>query len=126
MYRRCASCRQARKSWGTGPTLAGSSHYSFDHAAQQYPGHYVEFTDGTGGYRTIPFRYVWPSELDLMAQLAGLRLREPLERVEPRALHDRQPLARLGLGEACRLMQAGRGQARPDHRASSVTFPVRR
>lgn len=49
--------------------------YSFDHATQEYRGHYAEFTDGTGGYRTIPFRYVWPSELDLMAQLAGLRLR---------------------------------------------------
>jgi hypothetical protein len=49
--------------------------YSYDHATQQYSGHYVEFTDGTGRYRTIPFRYVWPSELDLMAQLAGLRLR---------------------------------------------------
>jgi len=49
--------------------------YSFDHATQQYRGHYVEFTDGTGDYRTIPFRYVWPSELDLMAQLAGLRPR---------------------------------------------------
>jgi SAM-dependent methyltransferase len=50
--------------------------YSFDHATQRYNGHYVEFTDGTGDYWTIPFRYVWPSELDLMAQLAGLRLRE--------------------------------------------------
>jgi SAM-dependent methyltransferase len=50
--------------------------YSFNHATQQYRGHYVEFTDGTGEYRTIPFRYVWPSELDLMAQLAGLRLRD--------------------------------------------------
>ena len=50
--------------------------YSFDHASQQYRGHYVEFTDGTGEYRTIPFRYVWPSELDLMAQLAGLRLHD--------------------------------------------------
>jgi SAM-dependent methyltransferase len=48
--------------------------YSYDHATQQYSGHYVEFNDGTGEYRTIPFRYVWPSELDLMAQLAGLRL----------------------------------------------------
>ena len=27
-------------------------------------------------FTSIPFRYVWPSELDLMAQLAGLRLRE--------------------------------------------------
>jgi SAM-dependent methyltransferase len=50
--------------------------YSFDHATQRYRGHYVEFTDGTGEYRMIPFRYVWPSELDLMAQLAGLRLRD--------------------------------------------------
>jgi len=50
--------------------------YSFDHATQNYSGHYVEFRDGTGEYRTVPFRYVWPSELDLMAQIAGLRLRE--------------------------------------------------
>ena len=26
--------------------------------------------------RTIPFRYVWPAELDLMARIAGLRLRD--------------------------------------------------
>lgn len=34
--------------------------------------HYV--IDGPGGSRHVaaPFRYVWPSELDLMAQLAGL------------------------------------------------------
>lgn len=50
--------------------------YSFDHATQHYRGHYAEFTDGTGQYRTIPFRYVWPSELDLMAQLAGLWLHD--------------------------------------------------
>ena len=49
--------------------------YRHDHATQNYSGHYVAFTDGRGQYRTIPFRYVWPSELDLMAQLAGLRLR---------------------------------------------------
>ena len=24
----------------------------------------------------MPFRYVWPSELDLMAELAGMKLRE--------------------------------------------------
>ncbi|MGN6793236.1 MAG: class I SAM-dependent DNA methyltransferase [Streptosporangiaceae bacterium] len=50
--------------------------YSFDHATQNYSGHYVEFTGGAGDYHTIPFRYVWPSELDLMAQMAGLRLRD--------------------------------------------------
>jgi SAM-dependent methyltransferase len=50
--------------------------YTYDHATQQYSGHYVEFSGGTGEYRTIPFRYVWPAELDLMARLAGLRLRD--------------------------------------------------
>jgi hypothetical protein len=50
--------------------------YSFDHSIQHYRGHYAEFADGTARYRRIPFRYVWPAELDLMAQLAGLRLRD--------------------------------------------------
>jgi SAM-dependent methyltransferase len=49
--------------------------YTYDHSTQQYRGHYAEFADGTAEYLTIPFRYAWPSELDLMAQLAGLRLR---------------------------------------------------
>lgn len=30
----------------------------------------------TGAYSTFPGRYVWPSELDLMARLAGMTLRE--------------------------------------------------
>jgi hypothetical protein len=38
-------------------------------------GHYVDIAAG-GEYSTIPFRYVWPAELDLMARLAGLRLRD--------------------------------------------------
>jgi SAM-dependent methyltransferase len=50
--------------------------YTFDFATQAMRGHYAEFADGRGEYSTIPFRYVWPAELDLMAQLAGLRLRE--------------------------------------------------
>ncbi|MEU7488578.1 class I SAM-dependent methyltransferase [Streptomyces sp. NPDC042319] len=48
----------------------------YDVATQATSSHYVEVVDGRGTYRSIPFRYVWPSELDLMAQLAGLRLRE--------------------------------------------------
>jgi SAM-dependent methyltransferase len=31
---------------------------------------------GDGRYSTFPGRYVWPSELDLMARLAGMELRE--------------------------------------------------
>jgi hypothetical protein len=30
----------------------------------------------TKGLNSVPFRYVWPAELDLMAQIAGLTLRE--------------------------------------------------
>ncbi|MEX0675273.1 MAG: class I SAM-dependent methyltransferase [Gaiellaceae bacterium] len=37
--------------------------------------HYAE-RDGMFGPWSVPFRYVWPSELDLMAQLAGMRRRE--------------------------------------------------
>ena len=50
--------------------------YSYDPATQAMHGHYVEFTGGQGEYRTMPFRYVWPAELDLMARLAGMRLRD--------------------------------------------------
>jgi SAM-dependent methyltransferase len=28
------------------------------------------------GFRSIPFRYVWPAELDLMARMAGMHLRD--------------------------------------------------
>jgi SAM-dependent methyltransferase len=37
--------------------------------------HWIE-VDGRLVRHSAPYRYVWPSELDLMARLAGLRLRE--------------------------------------------------
>jgi len=48
----------------------------YDVATQAMSSNYVTVEDGRGEYRSIPFRYVWPSELDLMAQMAGLRLRD--------------------------------------------------
>ncbi|MFJ8031154.1 class I SAM-dependent methyltransferase [Streptomyces sp. NPDC096032] len=48
----------------------------YDVATQSMSSHHVEVVDGRGRYLEIPFRYVWPAELDLMARLAGLRLRE--------------------------------------------------
>jgi hypothetical protein len=36
--------------------------------------HHYRLVDGTARQITMPFRYVWPAELDLMAQLAGLEL----------------------------------------------------
>nr|WP_042188681.1 class I SAM-dependent methyltransferase [Kibdelosporangium sp. MJ126-NF4]CEL18390.1 Methyltransferase SCO0408 [Kibdelosporangium sp. MJ126-NF4]CTQ97873.1 Methyltransferase SCO0408 [Kibdelosporangium sp. MJ126-NF4] len=46
----------------------------YDMATQSMTSNYVEVENGRGENHTIPFRYVWPAELDLMAQLAGLRL----------------------------------------------------
>ncbi len=48
----------------------------YDVATQAMSSNYIELVDGRGEYTSIPFRYVWPSELDLMARIAGLRLRE--------------------------------------------------
>ncbi|MEH6379653.1 class I SAM-dependent methyltransferase [Streptomyces sp. KLMMK] len=51
-----------------------------DRAAQRYRSHYIVLDQGAGGLgmhrTTVSFRYAAPGELDLMARLAGLRLRE--------------------------------------------------
>jgi SAM-dependent methyltransferase len=38
--------------------------------------HFTRLADGRWDYGTGPFRYAWPAELDLMAEMAGLRLRD--------------------------------------------------
>jgi SAM-dependent methyltransferase len=48
----------------------------YDVAAQGLISHHFEIIDGRVDRLSIPFRYVWPSELDLMAELAGLTLRD--------------------------------------------------
>ena len=48
----------------------------YDVASQGLTSHHFEVVDGRLERHSIPFRYAWPSELDLMAQLAGMGLRE--------------------------------------------------
>ena len=48
----------------------------FDVARQRLVSHHHAVVDGRREVSSLPFRYVWPSELDLMAQLAGLWLRD--------------------------------------------------
>ncbi len=48
----------------------------YDVARQGLTSHHFEIVDGRLERNSIPFRYAWPAELDLMAELAGLRLRE--------------------------------------------------
>jgi SAM-dependent methyltransferase len=48
----------------------------YDVARQGLTSHHIELVDGRLERVSIPFRYTWPAELDLMAELAGMRLRE--------------------------------------------------
>ena len=48
----------------------------YDIANQGLVSHHYRVVDQRLDLASIPFRYVWPSELDLMARLAGMRLRE--------------------------------------------------
>ena len=48
----------------------------YDIAAQGLISHHFWLEDGTYRGRSIPFRYVWPAELDLMARIGGMELSE--------------------------------------------------
>jgi SAM-dependent methyltransferase len=48
----------------------------YDIADQGLVSHHLEVVDGNLERSSVPFRYVWPAELDLMAQLAGMTPRE--------------------------------------------------
>ncbi len=48
----------------------------FDVATQRLTSHHYLLSNGSMEVVSIPFRYAWPAELDLMARIAGMRLRE--------------------------------------------------
>jgi hypothetical protein len=49
----------------------------YDVVTQGLKSHQFRFKDGeVVRHNAVPFRYVWPAELDLMARLSGMRLRE--------------------------------------------------
>jgi SAM-dependent methyltransferase len=47
----------------------------YDVVTQRFSSQHYVFTEGRVESYPVEFRYVWPSELDLMARLAGMRLR---------------------------------------------------
>lgn len=57
-----------------GPARLGFDEY--DTASQRLVSHHFRVDDGQLDAMSMPFRYVWPAELDLMARLAGMTLRE--------------------------------------------------
>jgi SAM-dependent methyltransferase len=56
------------------PTHLGFDEY--DVASQGLISHHYSIVDGHWEVSSLPFRYAWPAELDLMARLAGMTLRE--------------------------------------------------
>jgi Methyltransferase domain len=59
-----------------GVTDTAWSFDEYDVANQGLISHHLDTVDGVLGRHSIAFRYVWPAELDLMAELAGMRLRD--------------------------------------------------
>ncbi len=62
------------RAFHVGETRWGLDEY--DVANQGLISHHFELVDGRVERNSIPFRYTWPAELDLMAELAGMSLRE--------------------------------------------------
>src|SRR2546426_9486146 len=61
------------------PFAVGPTHLGFDEydvVSQGVVSHHYWIDDGKVDVISPPFRYVWPSELDLMARLAGMTLRQ--------------------------------------------------
>jgi SAM-dependent methyltransferase len=61
------------------PFDISDTHWGFDEydvVNQGLISHHLTIVDGRVERMSIPFRYVWPAELDLMAEMAGMRLRE--------------------------------------------------
>lgn len=61
------------------PNTDGGGYVGFDQydvVTQEFTSNHVRVSaDGKGWFRRIPFRYAWPAEMDLMARIAGMRLK---------------------------------------------------
>ena len=61
------------------PDPAGGGYAGFDQydvVTQEFTSNHVTVSpDGSGSFRRVPFRYAWPAEMDLMARIAGMKLR---------------------------------------------------
>jgi SAM-dependent methyltransferase len=62
------------RAFALSPTHLGFDEY--DVASQGLISHHYTVQDGRLERYSLPLRYVWPAELDLMARLAGMTLRE--------------------------------------------------
>lgn len=63
---------ETRIAFACDPTHMGTD--EIDVVTQTYTSHHVWMRDGEHQQLSVPFRYAWPAELDLMARLAGMTL----------------------------------------------------
>ena len=86
------------------PFEVGERHLGFDTydltTQQGTSHHYRRDPDGTVRYGASNFRYIWPAECDLMAQLAGMEPGGPVRRLGPEPVHLREHEPRLRLAQA--------------------------
>jgi SAM-dependent methyltransferase len=64
------------------PFLVSANRLGFDEidvATQRFTSHHYLISDRQSEVISVPYRYVWPAELDLMARMAGMSLRERWE-----------------------------------------------
>ena len=82
--------------WHSEPGYIGLDTYDVLH--QHVVSHHFRFDDGRQAqlFRS-PHRYIWPAELDLMAQLAGFELESQARGLVRSRVHRRVALARVGL-----------------------------
>ena len=91
------------------PGYVGFDHYT-DLVAQQATSHHFVSDGSETRETTTPFRYVWPSELDLMARLAGMSLEDRWAGWDRASVHRREHVARVGLAQDRRLRCPGVGR----------------
>lgn len=58
--------------FANGPDHMGTD--TFDVVTQNYSSHHIRRHGDTLTHNSVPFRYAWPAEFDLMARIAGLTL----------------------------------------------------
>ena len=97
--------------------FSGSEDYwgidEYSVASQGLTSHHLEVVDGRLERVSMPFRYAWPAEYDLMAQLAGMTLRERW------SSWTREPFTDASRAHVSIWQKPGAGHAEPAREGSS-------
>ena len=92
---------QSHVPFGVTPEHLGIDEY--ETVEQRLVSHHVTSRNGQVSRQSTPFRYVWPSELDLMARLAGMTLQVAMVRLETIAVYRGQRVAYIGVAKGAKL-----------------------